>query len=292
MQKNSVYIILFILLGLNILAWLAFWELRQAGELEVTFFDVGHGDAIFIEIPSSGGGVYQILIDGGPDDAILEKLGQEMPFWDRTINLIILTHPSADHLNGLLMVLERYKVNQILWTGVKVRGSKYREWLELIAKENAEIFIAQAGQRIKLGENVYLDILNPIENLKGQEIKGGRAINNTSIVARLVYGEDSFLFTGDIEKRVEKELLEREVFLDSDVLKVAHQGSRTSSSKEFIEAVSPEIAVIQIGKDNPFGHPHPEVLQTLEQFGAKILRTDIHGDIKIISNSPNYQIKQ
>ena len=292
MQKNPVYIILFILLGLNILAWLAFWELRQAGELEVTFFDVGHGDAIFIEIPSSGGGVYQILIDGGPDDTILEKLGQEMPFWDRTINLIILTHPSTDHLNGLLMVLERYKVNQILWTGIKVRGSKYREWLELIAKENAEIFIAQAGQRIKLGENVYLDILNPIENLKGQEIKGGRAINNTSIVARLVYGEDSFLFTGDIEKQAEKELLEREVFLDSDVLKVAHQGSRTSNSKEFIEAVSPEIAVIQVGKDNPFGHPHPEVLQTLEQFGAKILRTDIHGDIKIISNSLNYQIKQ
>ena len=284
-MKSSVFIILATLFGFNVLAWLAVYDLSRPLGLEVIFFDVGQGDAIFIETPQR----HQVLIDGGPDSVILEKLGKEMPFWDRTIDLVILTHPSADHLNGLLIILERYKVNQILWTGIKVDTFIYRRWLELIDKENADVFIAQAGQQIKLGRGIFLNILNPVENLEGQKIKGGRAVNNTSIVARLVHNQNSFLFTADIERQAEKELIRREVYLDSDVLKVAHQGSKTSSSEEFLVAVSPEIAVISVGEENPYGHPHPQTLENLK--GIKVFRTDLDGDIKIISNGIDYRIK-
>ncbi len=290
-NKNFVVGILAFLFCLNILAGIVVYNLSRPGFLEVIFFDVGQGDSIFIEIPRqrSGGG-YQILIDGGPDSTILEKLGKEMPFWDRTLDLIILTHPSADHLNGLLKVLERYQINQILWTGIEVDTFGYRQWVELIAKENADIFIAQTGQRIRVGEKIYLDILHPAKNLEGQKIKGGKAINNTSIVGRLVFEENSFLFTADIEGQAEKEIISREAYLESDILKVAHQGSKTSSSEEFLAAVSPEIAVISVGERNPYGHPHSETLETLAKYDIKVLRTDLDGDIKVISDGKNYEI--
>lgn len=271
--------ILIILLCFNILAWMAVNDLSRAGFLEVIFFDVGQGEAIFIKSPHN----HQVLIDGGPDKTILERIGKEMPFWDRTIDLIILSHPSADHLKGLLKVLERYEVERILWTGIEVDTFIYQEWLRLINQEGAEIFIAQAGQKIKLGPKIFLDVLNPSENLKGQKIKRGRAINNTSIVARLVHNQNSFLLTADIERQVERELKDRKD-LGSEVLKIAHHGSRTSSSLEFIETVSPEIAIISVGKGNRHNHPHQEVLERLEKFDIKILRTDLDGDIKISSD--------
>ena len=122
-SKKIILVIFGILIGLNILAWLAVYDLSKSQFLEVNFFDVGQGDSIFIETPQR----HQILIDGGPDETILEKLGREMPFWDRTIDLIILTHPEHDHLAGLIEVLKRYKVENILWTGVSRTTSEYKE---------------------------------------------------------------------------------------------------------------------------------------------------------------------
>ena len=290
MKRNQIFIILGILAGLNILAWIVIYDLRPQG-LEVTFFDVGQGDAAFVETPER----QQILIDGGPNgQVILEKLGKEMPFWDRTIDWIILTHPEKDHLAGLLGVLKRYKVKNILWTGVVRDTAEYKEWLRLIEEEDANIFIAQAGLRILGGPTSRgrsdLNVLYPFESLEGKESKDS---NDTSIVARLVFGETSFLFTGDATQSVEKELVlspaKHKAQLDSDVLKVGHHGSKTSTSKEFMEAVSPEIAVISVGKDNKYGHPRQEVLDNLA--GVKILRTDLDGDIKIISNGYSYSIK-
>jgi len=275
MKRNPVFIILGILLGLNILAWAAVWSLRPQG-LEVTFFDVGQGDAAFIETPQN----QQILIDGGPTSIILEKLGREMPFWDRTIDLIILTHPEHDHMAGLIEVLKRYQVGNILWTGVVRDTAEYQEWQKLIKEEGAKIYIAQAGQQIE-GGPTSINILYPLESLEGQESKDS---NNTSIVARLVFGENSFLFTGDAPQSVEKKLLETAI--DSDILKIGHHGSKTSSAQDFIGVVSPEVTVISAGKDNKYGHPAPEVLQNLS--GVKILRTDLDGDIKIISDGKRY----
>lgn len=253
----------------------------RESNLKMAFFDVGQGDSAFVEAPEG----YQILIDGGPDSAVLEKLAKIMPFWDRTIDLIVLTHPEADHLTGLLEVLERYEVKNILWTGVVRDTAEYREWRELILKEGAEIRIAKAGQSISLGDRAKIKVLHPFENWEGKE---ARDSNYTSLVLRLDFGDNSFLFTGDAYSFQEKEMILRGVALDSDVLKVGHHGSKTSSSEEFLEKVSPQFAVVSAGKGNSYGHPHSEVLERLEKYGIKISRTDLEGDIKIISNGKTY----
>ncbi len=285
-NKKIVWIVLGVLFCLNLIAWVVVFDLSRPQDLKVVFFDVGQGDSIFIETPQG----HQILIDGGPSSAILEKLAKEMPFYDRTIDLIILTHPEHDHYFGLFEVLKRYEVENILWTGVIRDTAEYQEWINLIEKEGANLLIAEAGQKIILQKDplIFMEILHPFENLAGQEIKNS---NDTSIVTHLFFEDISFLFTGDIIKKVEAKLVEQGVDLDSEVLKVAHHGSKTSSSLEFLEAVSPEIAVIQVGKDNSYGHPHPEVLANLEQFGIYILRTDIDGDIKIVSDGNNFKLE-
>lgn len=302
MKRNSVFTILGILLGLNLLAWVQVFELAGSGGLEVTFFDVGQGDAAFIETPER----IQILIDGGPSSAVLEKLGKEMPFWDRTIDLVILSHPEKDHMAGLLEVLKSYKVDNILWTGVVRDTAEYKEWQKLIKEEGAEIFIAKAGLRIlggptientspsQYGGEVFsagrsdFNVLYPLESLEGREFKDS---NNTSIVLKLTFGQTSFLFTGDITKSVEGLLLDlvKQRPIGAGVLKVGHHGSKTSTSREFVEAVSPEIAVISSGKDNSYGHPHREVLDNLA--GIEILRTDLRGDVKIVSDGVNFSVR-
>lgn len=283
--KNSVFV-LSILLFLNILAFIVVFDLiRSNPSLEVNFFDVGQGDTIFIESPKR----HQILIDGGPGSTILEKLAGEMPFWDKTIDLIILTHPEYDHMTGLIEVLKRYKVENILWTGVVRETAEAQEWEKLIKEEEAQIKIATAGQKIIMNPGLVIEILHPFEILEGRIFEDS---NNTSIVSKLIFGENSFLFSGDIYKSVEKEFLDRGIVIGSDVLKVSHHGSKTSTSEDFLKKVSPEIAVILAGKDNPYGHPHEVVLETLAKCGIKILRTDEQGDIKIISDGTSLKVKK
>ncbi len=279
-EKRIVWIILAALFCFNILVWIGVYELSQPRFLEVIFFDVGQGDAIWIETPEK----HQILIDGGPGSTILEKLAQEMPPHDRTIDLIILTHPEADHATGLIRVLERYKVENILWTGAEKETSLFEKWQEAVDDEEARIIIGQAGQIIKVGQS-FLKVLNPLENLEKQQIKN---INNTSIVVQLMFGEDSFLFTGDIYKDKENELAEK-YELDSDILKISHHGSKTSTSQEFLNEVSPEIAIVSCGKENSYGHPHPDVMEKLQ--GIKVLRTDQDGDIKFSCNGKECLVK-
>jgi len=220
-----------------------------------------------------------------------------MPFYDRTLDLVILTHPDPDHLNGIIEVLKRYKVKEIIYTGV-VPEDLRQKGVDIIEKSKAEKIIVKAGQRVDLGqtpldskhltEQVYIDILYPFEDITGQKFSD---FNQTSIVCRLVYGKISFLLTGDAPKSAEYQLLAKQVNLDSDILKVAHHGSKTSTTNYFLEAVSPAIAVIQVGRDNKFGHPHREVLDDLNQQNIKILRTDLLGDIKILSNGMRYKIE-
>ena len=264
-----------LLCWLNVLAW---GQIFKGEETRLVFFDVGQGDAIFLET-SSG---HRILLDGGPDDTILQKLGEHLPFWERTIDLVILSHPAQDHLQGLIKVLERYKISQILWTGVEKDTKVFEAWEEMLSKEEKEgarVFIAKAGQQVKWSSqecSQYLDIVHPFENLAGKKVEDD---NDTSIVARLVLCDKKVLLTGDITSRTEQALVERSVNVDSDILKVAHHGSKTSSSREFIEQVSPEVAVIQVGKENRYGHPALQTLETFGQYGIEVLRTDEKGDI-------------
>jgi len=262
----------FILAGLVFLAWVGWIVSKEVSnnKLEVVFFDVGQGDSIFIETPNN----FQVLIDGGPSSAVLEKLGKEMPFYDRTIDLIVLTHPDYDHVSGLLEVLKSYKVKNILWTGVVKNTAEYEEWVKLIEKEKANVMLAMASQEIILQKEplIYFKILYPFESLENQKIEDS---NNTSIVAKLIFNDKSFLFMGDISCKIEKQLVE----VDADILKIGHHGSNNSSCQEFIERVSPETAVISVG-ENKWGHPSSEVLQRLKQFGIDVLITKELGDIK------------
>jgi len=280
--KNFPFLILIILFFLNLFAWKILFDFQRS-YLKVIFFDVGEGDAIFIETTQG----HQILIDGGPDLKILEKLAKEMPFYDRTIDLIILTHPERDHLIGLNEVLKRYKIENILWTGVVRKTADYQEWKKLIEKEKAKIFISQPNQKIIASKAIFT-ILFPLGNLNGLEMRD--STNDSSIVTKLVFGKNSFLFTGDISQKTEERLNTLiSDGLKSDVLKIAHHGSKYSNSESFFENVSPELAIIQSGK-NPYGHPSKEVLESLSELAIKILRTDEDSDIKIISNGKNLSI--
>ena len=257
------------------MAWQEVFVLAGPKILKVEFFNVGQGDSVFIQT-SQG---HQILIDGGPDSSILEKIAKEMPFWDRKIDVIILTHPEKDHMTGILEILQRYKADYFLWTGIEKQDAENKRLIELL-KNSKKVLNVFSGEKIKAG-GAEIDILYPFESLAGEKTES--SVNNTSIVAKLIYGKDLFLFTGDISSKAETQLTNSAELVKADVLKVAHHGSKYSSSEEFLENVRPEYAVISVGK-NTYGHPAPEVLQRLKKYDIKILRTDQNGDIKFISN--------
>ncbi len=294
LDKKKITIIIFSSLSLaNFFAWFAVFDLSGSKFLEVDFFDVGQGDAAFIATPQG----HQILIDGGPDASILEKLGKKMPSGDRTIDLIILSHPESDHMSGFLEVLKSYQVENILWTGIVRDTPEFDAWKDAIEKEGANIFLGKSGQKIFAGK-IEIDILYPFEDISGKKFKDS---NDTSLVVQLVFDKNSFLFTGDILKSGEGKILQANADIDSDVLKIGHHGSKTSTGEGFVSAVSPEFAVISVGRDNTYGHPHKITLDTLNKFGINkfdeanphitILRTDEMGDIAIISDGKDLKIK-
>lgn len=272
------------LIGLNFFVWQEVFSLD--GNLQVVFLDVGQGDSAFIETSQGS----QILIDGGPNqNKVLEELAKQTPFWDRSIDLVILTHPEYDHLNGLLGILARYKVANVLWNGVLTTKTLSQDWQKALAGEGAKIIIAQQGQKVKIGETNLL-VLNPKEDLAGKTMDSG--LNETSVVVKLSYDRIDFLFTGDIAKKTENLLAGEcpaigDCFLQSEVLKVGHHGSKTSTNQLFLEKVMPQMAVISVGENNLYGHPNSETLQRLREFGIKVVRTDELGNIKISSDGQN-----
>ena len=285
-KKKLIYFGLGFLLSFNVLAWAEVYDLSKPARLEVNFFDVGQGDAIFITTPSK----QQILIDGGPSSAILEKISKAMPFYDRSIDLVVFTHPDPDHLLGLIDVLRSYKIGAVGNTGIKSSKSGFISWQTEVSENKIQEFYLTKGNVIKFSDDSYIKILAPFEDFKGKEAADA---NSSSLVMKLVFGRKSFLITGDSPKSVEEEMLEKEKeILDSDVLKVGHHGSKTSTSEAFLVAVSPEVAVIQVGKDNRYGHPNQEVLETLERYGIRILRTDQLGDIKITTDGNSLNINK
>jgi len=283
-QKFSIVILVLIIFCLSLLGYLLHGHPAPDGaeqdfNLEVDFLDVGQGDSILIKTPFE----QNILIDGGPDNSVINQLGKNLPFYDKTIDLMVLTHPDADHVTGLPEVLNRYKVKKVLYTGLVHTTPAFLEWLRLIKEKNIPMQVAVAGQKINLGQNLDLEILWPDKSYEGQRVEEN---NMTSIVAKLVYGQTTFLFTGDAPVEVEDVMIgETSTFrLRSDVLKVAHHGSKNSSSKDFLQAVRPKYAIIPVGKDNKFGHPSLRVLDSLKDLSINILRTDLGGAIKCTSD--------
>ncbi|MBU3964519.1 MBL fold metallo-hydrolase [Patescibacteria group bacterium] len=271
-NKKTILIILFVL---NIFSWAVAWDISKDKGLEICFFDVGQGDSIFI-MASQG---QQVLIDGGPDNSVIKKLESKMPFWDRSIDLIVLTHPDKDHLFGLIEVLKRYKVKNILWTGVDSDSSLLQEWLNVIEKERAKIWIAKQDLNIEISTYLNIDVLYPFEKLEGRIVSN---TNDTSIVLILESNGEKVLLTGDISSQVEDLLIENNLPISADILKIAHHGSKYSSSDDFLKAVNPSVAVISVGENNPYNHPSPDVLAKLEDSGINILQTSKQKDICLI----------
>jgi competence protein ComEC len=251
-------------------------------KLHVYFLDVGQGDAILVSKGSR-----QILVDGGPSpQAITTALGKEMPFWDRSIDLVVLTHPDADHITGLIEVLRRFEVKQVLYPDMDIYSGLYAEFLELIKEKDITTVLAKAGQRIILSEDVCLDVLNPFPGVQYSDM------DNNSVVLYLESETISYLLTGDIMKEAEYNLLLRRAVKRSTVLKLAHHGSASSTTDEFLTVANPQIAIVSAGLDNRYGHPDKEVLDRLETKGnISIFNTGIHGTIEFISDGNNIRVK-
>ncbi len=252
--------------------------------LEIYYFDVGQGDSIFIKTPYG----QKILIDGGPDNTVIRRLSEVLPFYDKSIDIMISTHPHADHVTGLVEVLKRYKVGKVYYTGVLHTSADYLRWLELINEKDIEMQIVKDAFDLELGPDLKLEFLYPLSDLTNQKVEN---LNNVSIINRLVYKNKSFLFTGDAEKEVEEELLQENFNLQADILKAGHHGSKTASSEEFLQAVDPEITVIQCGKDNDFGHPHLRTIRNLEKLGIEIRRNDLESTITVLTDGDSLEVR-
>lgn len=271
-------VVLIILLAANVLVWASALGAQESA-LKVAFLDVGQGDAIYIEAPNGN----QILIDGGRDRRVLRPLGEVMPWDDKTLDLVIATHPDADHIGGLPAVLERYEVKGVMHNGNAASTQTYRTFVIDMGKEKetgAKVMLATRGTQITLGEGVYLKILYPLTAPSAGES------NSNSVVAYLTDGYHDFLLTGDATLSAENYLVNHDQeLIDVDVLKAGHHGSRTSSGASFVTAASPLYAIISAGADNPYGHPHAEVMARLAASGAQILETSKSGTIICASSA-------
>jgi len=281
-KKNILpYTLLSVLLFTTAIWYAVFAESRN-GILTVAFLDVGQGDAIFIEAPSGS----QVLIDGGPGRGVLRELSKVMPFYDRSIDIVIATHPDKDHIGGLPDVLENYAVDIFLEPGLASDTGAYRELEDIISEQDIEKVLVRRGMRLMLGGGAYLTILFPDRDVDELES------NTASIVAQLIYGDTEFLLTGDSPKSIEKYLVSTlGESLESDVLKVGHHGSKTSSDVSFIGIASPQYAIISVGSNNRYGHPHEEVIDILKQFEVEVLSTYKQGTVIFKSDGENLQIQ-
>ncbi len=265
------------------------------GNLRIIACDVGQGDGLLIITPDGK----QIVVDGGPGDKMAGCLSSYMPFWDRSIDMVLNTHPQQDHLEGLVGVLANYKVKMIATTGVVNMTELYREWEKAIKVEGAKIYIPKAGDRVvfdskqarlpaRQGSTLSMDILWPgADKIVEWAANPPKDSNESSIVFRLNYGGFCAYFTGDIPKEILEDVIDKKC----QVLKVAHHGSKTGTSEKIVEEVSPEIAIVQVGKNNRFGHPTKEVLDMLVSKGVKTVRNDTNGVIEIESEGREYRVK-
>jgi len=277
-KKHKLLVVVILLLCVTFYIFYISWNGSQRG-FTFAMLDVGQGDALFIESPTGT----QILFDAGPNGKVLEELTHVMPFYDKSIDAVFITNPDADHIGGLDDILKNYTVGKIFESGTQNDSKTYERIKEEIKNQNIPDVLAKKGMSLDLGGGVVLDILFPDRDVSTWERNDG------SIVARLSYGNTSFMLTGDATKETEKIILKENlsIYLRSTFLKAGHHGSHTSSSLEFLKAVSPKYSLISVGEKNKYGHPHKETLDILSFVKSKIFRTDESGTIVIKSDGQN-----
>lgn len=278
----SLYIVFF-LIFFNALIWNALYE-HETRALTIGFLNIGQGDGIYIEAPNGN----QIMFDGGPDSSVLSELGRIMPWYDRSLDMLVVTNPDKDHYGGFIDVIKSYSVGGVVEPGTVSHTSTYKFFEDEIASHGIPKTIVRRGMTIVLDREhgVYIEILFPDTDVSSW------STNDGSIVARLVYGQTSVLLTGDSPQKIESYLIEKDgANLRSTVLKIGHHGSRTSSSDEYVSVIRPEYAVISDGKNNRYGHPHKETLDTLNRHHIQILRTDQLGTIIMKSDGEEFHLE-
>ncbi len=270
MKKN---LWLWALLAASLVVAAVAWQ-RTPQSLELHVLDVGQGDAVLLRTPEG----QNILVDGGPGQAVLEELGQVLSPLERRLDLVILTHPHEDHVAGLVPVLQRFEVGEVMLSAPDYGNDSYEQFMQEIAEQKIPYSFADDDHDFILG-SLELDVLYPFEPFTGDKIEN---VNNASPVIKAKWGEVEILLTGDAEQEVEAALLASEIDVSADILKAGHHGSRSSSTLEFLEAVGAELMLISCGEDNDYGHPHEETLEKAADMGMQVRRTDLEGRISII----------
>lgn len=292
MNKRIWFYILFLIVLITSTIWLAVLFFPEK-EFKIIACDVGQGDAILAVY-----GKTQILFDGGPDNSVLDCLNENISFWDRKIEIIVLTHPQKDHYVGLIEVLKRYDVENFLTTELDSDSQDFRVLKKAVGGEGSAVHSAKSGMRMRLGL-IYLDIVWPMEDFvsekssrvlsesseESSKVLGTRTTdsdpNDFSIVANIRFKKFDALMTGDIGPGVTDEIIKTGLLKDVDYIKIPHHGSKNGITEELLDITNPEVAVISSGKNNPYGHPHEEALKILRDRDIKILRTDSGEDVVI-----------
>lgn len=280
---------IFFTLSLAILA-LGFYTVYQAyrfsdGKLHIVFCNVGQGDGIFIRTPKG----VDMVLDGGPDTSILECISRHSPFWDRTIEVVMLSHPHEDHLHGLIDVLKRYSIQQFVTEKLANKTASYQELLNQAEKQHKPVIYAYRGDVLKTKDGVIVSILAPTHDFLEETSPEGYIGENhefASLISMLSYGSFRIVFTGDVQV----EVLGSSISQAITVLQIPHHGSRTGITEEIIKTLSPSIAVISVGK-NKYGHPSMEILKILNDNHIKTLRTDQDGEVEIVTDGKTYRVK-
>lgn len=265
---KKVLWILGAVLGVALTVWL-----RTPDGFEIQVLDVGQGDAILLRTPEGK----NVLIDGGPGTTVLEELGEVLSPLDRRLDLVILTHPHEDHVAGLVPVLQRFDVGEVVLSAPEYGNDAYGAFMQEIAEQNIPYSFADNDHDFTVG-SLNLDVLYPFEPFTGNEMEN---VNNASPVIKVTWQEVTVLLTGDAEMEVEEALLTAGIDVEADILKAGHHGSHSSSTEAFLEAVNPEWMLISCGVGNDYGHPHEETLEKADELGMEVHRTDLEGRITV-----------
>lgn len=248
-----------------------------SNKMKVHFLDVGQGDSIFVQSPNGK----NLLVDGSTKDAGKEVVAYLKSHDVEKLDYVVATHPDADHIGGLISVLNSISIKNFVDSGKVHTSQTYEEMLQLILDKNIPFIVPNIGDTIPLDDDLDITVLNV-----GEESDDN---NEASIVLKITYGEVSYLLMGDADIRIEKEILEQSN-VKSTVLKAGHHGSDTSSSEDFIQAVKPEVTILSYGKDNSYGHPDAEVKSRLERISSQIYGTAVVGNIVVETDGVDYNV--
>jgi competence protein ComEC len=257
--------------------------LSVASPLRISFLDVGQGDAILIQTPSGR----TMLIDGGATDVVLTRLADELSFFDREIDVIGETHPDADHVTGLIPVLQKYKVDMILTPPVEGTTKVFNELKHHIDDEQAEVHTAKKGDVIDFHDGVTVTVLYPSVTYVAKK----NDTNDASVSVVVKYGAVSFLLTGDLPETQESKLISDVLPKHITVYKASHHGSKYSSGEQLLTYIRPEYSVISAGKDNTYGHPNQEALSRLQKYSGEVLSTIDRGTITFVTDGRSVDVE-